>query len=152
MELLSKTGEEDEEGSHNDADVEEVIQKLQSIYGQGAETKCYEDLLKMKPVIKIPTLRRIPLKGMSVSVFIPFRARNGQGWIKMGCNGSAAPLPPFGRNQSTGTKVPKVCQNPHSPSMLKDTPSPSSPSTVPGLGDTSKPLQPHCSATVAVPS
>ncbi|KYO44084.1 nuclear GTPase SLIP-GC-like [Alligator mississippiensis] len=65
VELLSKTGEEDEEGSHNDADVEEVIQKLQSIYGQGAETKCYEDLLKMKPVIKIPTLRRIPLKGMS---------------------------------------------------------------------------------------
>ncbi|XP_006033955.1 nuclear GTPase SLIP-GC [Alligator sinensis] len=65
VELLSKTGEEDEEGSHNDADVDEVIQKLRSIYGQGAETKCYEDLLKMKPVIKIPTLRRIPLKGMT---------------------------------------------------------------------------------------
>ncbi|XP_047407529.1 nuclear GTPase SLIP-GC [Sciurus carolinensis] len=45
-----------------DGAVEEAVQKLQVVYGAGAERKDYEDLLRAKPKGKIPTSRVITLK------------------------------------------------------------------------------------------
>ncbi|XP_045391503.1 nuclear GTPase SLIP-GC isoform X3 [Lemur catta] len=42
--------------------VEEAIWKLQMVYGNGAESKSYEQLLRVKPKGKIPTSRIITLK------------------------------------------------------------------------------------------
>ncbi|XP_014380300.1 nuclear GTPase SLIP-GC-like [Alligator sinensis] len=52
---------DDDEG--NDDEGKEAILKLRAIYGQNAETKSYEELLKAKPVINIPTSRCILLRG-----------------------------------------------------------------------------------------
>lgn len=47
--------------------VEEAIWKLQMIYGNGAERKNYEELLRAKPKGKIPTSRIITLKAEEVA-------------------------------------------------------------------------------------
>ncbi|XP_012663157.1 nuclear GTPase SLIP-GC isoform X1 [Otolemur garnettii] len=54
-------GEETDAWDRDDA-VEEAIWKLQMVYGNGAERKSYEQLLKVKPKGKIPTSRIISLK------------------------------------------------------------------------------------------
>ncbi|XP_060247329.1 nuclear GTPase SLIP-GC isoform X1 [Meriones unguiculatus] len=41
---------------------EEAAWKLQMLYGRGAEKRCYEELLRMKPRGRIPTSRTITLK------------------------------------------------------------------------------------------
>ncbi|XP_014645404.1 PREDICTED: nuclear GTPase SLIP-GC isoform X3 [Ceratotherium simum simum] len=53
--------EEADEWDRDDA-VEEAIWKLQMLYGNGAEKKNYEELLRAKPKGKIPTSRIITLK------------------------------------------------------------------------------------------
>uniref|UniRef100_A0A8C0PH42 Nuclear GTPase SLIP-GC n=3 Tax=Canis lupus familiaris TaxID=9615 RepID=A0A8C0PH42_CANLF len=62
--LLHRTedlGEEVDTWDRDDA-VEEAIWKLQMFYGNGAERKSYEELLRAKPKGKIPTSRIITLK------------------------------------------------------------------------------------------
>ncbi|XP_076401344.1 nuclear GTPase SLIP-GC isoform X2 [Peromyscus maniculatus bairdii] len=54
-------GEEVDMWARDDA-AEEAAQKLQMLYGHGAERRHYEDLLKMKPRGRIPTSRIITLK------------------------------------------------------------------------------------------
>ncbi|XP_068792494.1 nuclear GTPase SLIP-GC [Struthio camelus] len=49
-------------GSESDDDVEHAIQKLQALYGEGAERRSYEELLRTKPVITIPSSRCITLR------------------------------------------------------------------------------------------
>ncbi|XP_036898116.1 nuclear GTPase SLIP-GC isoform X1 [Sturnira hondurensis] len=53
--------EEADEWDRDDA-VEEAIWKLRMLYGDGAERKSYEELLRAKPKGKIPTSRIITLK------------------------------------------------------------------------------------------
>ncbi|XP_007936964.2 nuclear GTPase SLIP-GC [Orycteropus afer afer] len=62
--LLHRTEELDREEDTWDRDdaVEEAIWKLQMFYGNGAESRNYEELLKAKPKGKIPTSRIITLK------------------------------------------------------------------------------------------
>ncbi|XP_006864494.1 PREDICTED: nuclear GTPase SLIP-GC [Chrysochloris asiatica] len=62
--LLHRTeelGSEEDAWDRDDA-VEEALWKLQMIYGNGAESKNYEELLKAKPKGKIPTSKIITLK------------------------------------------------------------------------------------------
>ncbi|XP_045317388.1 nuclear GTPase SLIP-GC isoform X2 [Leopardus geoffroyi] len=63
--LLHRTEELDREEADawdRDDAVEEAIWKLQMLYGNGAERKNYEELLRAKPKGKIPTSRIITLK------------------------------------------------------------------------------------------
>ncbi|XP_006884990.1 PREDICTED: nuclear GTPase SLIP-GC [Elephantulus edwardii] len=62
--LLHRTEELDKEEDAWDRDdaVDEAIWKLQMLYGNGAESKNYEELLRAKPRRKIPTSRIITLK------------------------------------------------------------------------------------------
>ncbi|KAF3818438.1 hypothetical protein GH733_011855 [Mirounga leonina] len=63
--LLHRTEELDREEADawdRDDAVEEAIWKLQMFYGNGAERKNYEELLRAKPKGKIPTSRIITLK------------------------------------------------------------------------------------------
>ncbi|XP_025778089.1 nuclear GTPase SLIP-GC [Puma concolor] len=63
--LLHRTEELDREEADawdRDDAVEEAIWKLQILYGNGAERKNYEELLRAKPKGKIPTSRIITLK------------------------------------------------------------------------------------------
>lgn len=67
--LLHRTedlGEEVDTWDRDDA-VEEAIWKLQMFYGNGAERKSYEELLRAKPKGKIPTSRIITLKAEEVA-------------------------------------------------------------------------------------
>nr|XP_023406987.1 nuclear GTPase SLIP-GC [Loxodonta africana] len=67
--LLHETeelGREEDAWDRDDA-VEEAIWKLQVLYGNGAESKNYEELLRAKPKGKIPTSRIITLKAEEVS-------------------------------------------------------------------------------------
>ncbi|XP_074144511.1 nuclear GTPase SLIP-GC isoform X2 [Sminthopsis crassicaudata] len=63
--LLQRPEEEDGEEDSWDRDnaVEEAIWKLQVLYGNGAERKSYEELLRAKPRAKIPASRIITFKG-----------------------------------------------------------------------------------------
>ncbi|KAM9070317.1 nuclear GTPase SLIP-GC isoform 3-T3 [Sarcophilus harrisii] len=63
--LLQRPEEEDGEEDSWDRDnaVEEATWKLQVLYGNGAERKSYEELLRAKPRAKIPASRIITLKG-----------------------------------------------------------------------------------------
>ena len=58
--------EEADEWDRDDA-VEEAIWKLRMLYGDGAERKSYEELLRAKPKGKIPTSRIITLKAEEVT-------------------------------------------------------------------------------------
>lgn len=73
--LLHRTEELDREEADawdRDDAVEEAIWKLQMLYGNGAERKNYEELLRAKPKGKIPTSRIITLKAEEVaSRFFP---------------------------------------------------------------------------------
>ncbi|EHH28377.1 hypothetical protein EGK_18806 [Macaca mulatta] len=63
--LLHRTeelGREEADAWNRDEAVEEATWKLQMIYGNGAESKNYEELLRAKPKRKIPTSRVITLK------------------------------------------------------------------------------------------
>ncbi|XP_043845901.1 nuclear GTPase SLIP-GC [Dromiciops gliroides] len=64
---LLQRPEEEEDGEENSWDrdntVEEAIWKLQVLYGNGAERKTYEELLRAQPRAKIPASRVITLKG-----------------------------------------------------------------------------------------
>nr|XP_042703101.1 nuclear GTPase SLIP-GC-like [Chrysemys picta bellii] len=62
VELVRKPGEEEEE--EEEGDVGEAVQKLQALYGRGAETRPYEDLLRAKPLVHIPSSNCILLKGV----------------------------------------------------------------------------------------
>ncbi|XP_038607303.1 nuclear GTPase SLIP-GC [Tachyglossus aculeatus] len=70
-ELLDKReeGQESEENDWgDDSDIaEEAVQKLQMLYGRGAENKSYEELLRTKLREKIPTSKIITLKGEEAS-------------------------------------------------------------------------------------
>lgn len=54
--------EEDVDMWARDDAAEEAAQKLQMLYGRGAERRPYEDLLRTKPRARIPTSRTITLK------------------------------------------------------------------------------------------
>ncbi|NXE57247.1 SLIP GTPase, partial [Casuarius casuarius] len=56
--LLEPENEDDE----SDTDMEHAIGKLRAVYGEGAERRSYEELLRAKPVITIPHSRRITLR------------------------------------------------------------------------------------------
>ncbi|XP_011839298.1 PREDICTED: nuclear GTPase SLIP-GC [Mandrillus leucophaeus] len=63
--LLHRTeelGREEADAWNRDEAVEEATWKLQMIYGNGAASKNYEELLRAKPKRKIPTSRVITLK------------------------------------------------------------------------------------------
>ncbi|XP_047616854.1 nuclear GTPase SLIP-GC [Phacochoerus africanus] len=63
--LLNRTeelGREEEDAWNKDEALEEAIWKLQMLYGPGAERKSYEELLRAKPIGKIPPSRVITLK------------------------------------------------------------------------------------------
>ena len=68
--LLHRTegpgGEEEDAWDRGDA-AEEAVWKLQMFYGNGAEGKSYEELLRAKPRGKIPTSRVISLKAEEVA-------------------------------------------------------------------------------------
>lgn len=67
--LLHRTeglGEEEDAWDRGDA-AEEAVWKLQMFYGNGAEEKSYEELLRAKPRGKIPTSRVISLKAEEVA-------------------------------------------------------------------------------------
>ncbi|XP_053878956.1 nuclear GTPase SLIP-GC [Malaclemys terrapin pileata] len=61
VELVWKPGEEEEE--EEEGDVGEAVQKLQALYGRDAVTRSYEDLLRAKPLVNIPSSNCIPLTG-----------------------------------------------------------------------------------------
>ncbi|NXI65111.1 SLIP GTPase, partial [Anseranas semipalmata] len=48
--------------SENDSDIDHAIKVLQAIYGKGAENKNFEDLMRTKPEITIPSSRVITLR------------------------------------------------------------------------------------------
>ncbi|POI26840.1 hypothetical protein CIB84_009411, partial [Bambusicola thoracicus] len=50
------------ENSETDGDLEHAIKVLKTIYGEGADEKSYEDLIRTKPVITIPPSRVITLR------------------------------------------------------------------------------------------
>lgn len=50
------------ENSETDGDLEHAIKVLKNIYGEGADEKSYEDLMRTKPVITIPPSRVITLR------------------------------------------------------------------------------------------
>ncbi|XP_072187057.1 nuclear GTPase SLIP-GC-like [Excalfactoria chinensis] len=50
------------ENSEADGDLEHAIKVLKAIYGEGADEKSYEDLVRTKPVITIPPSRVITLR------------------------------------------------------------------------------------------
>lgn len=58
--------EEDADMWARDDAAEEAAQKLQMLYGRGAERRPYEDLLRTKPRVRIPTCRTITLKAEEV--------------------------------------------------------------------------------------
>uniref|UniRef100_A0A8D0MYS0 Nuclear GTPase SLIP-GC n=1 Tax=Sus scrofa TaxID=9823 RepID=A0A8D0MYS0_PIG len=65
VKLLNRTeelGREEEDAWNKDEALEEAIWKLQMLYGHGAERKSYEELLRAKPIGKIPPSRVITLK------------------------------------------------------------------------------------------
>lgn len=67
--LLHRTeelGREEADVWDGDDAVEEAVWKLQMLYGNGAERKTYEELLRAKPKGKIPTSRIISLKAEEV--------------------------------------------------------------------------------------
>ncbi|XP_032657608.2 nuclear GTPase SLIP-GC-like [Chelonoidis abingdonii] len=53
--------EEEEEGEDEDV-VSEAVQKLQALYGRDAEKRSYEDLLRAKPLVNIPSSKCIRLQ------------------------------------------------------------------------------------------
>lgn len=55
------------ENSEIDVDLEHAIKVLTAIYGEGADEKSYEDLMRTKPVITIPPSRVITLRSTEVS-------------------------------------------------------------------------------------
>lgn len=55
------------ENSEIDGDLEHAIKVLTAIYGEGADEKSYEDLMRSKPVITIPPSRVITLRKTEVS-------------------------------------------------------------------------------------
>jgi hypothetical protein len=59
-------GEEADTWDRDDA-MDEATWKLQMIYGTGAQSRKYEDLLRAKPKGKIPTSRIITLKAEEVA-------------------------------------------------------------------------------------
>ena len=70
VKLLNRTeelGREEEAAWKKDEALEEAIWKLQMLYGHGAERKSYEELLRAKPIGKIPPSRVITLKAEEVA-------------------------------------------------------------------------------------
>lgn len=68
--LLHRTeelGSEEADEWDGDAAVEEAVWKLRMLYGEGAERRSYEELLRAKPKGKIPTSRIITLKAEEVT-------------------------------------------------------------------------------------
>ncbi|NXD12172.1 SLIP GTPase, partial [Nothocercus nigrocapillus] len=53
--------DDDEEGESN-KDVELAISKLRTVYGEGAERRSYEELLRATPKVNIPSTRHITLR------------------------------------------------------------------------------------------
>lgn len=56
-----------DEDSEDDDERSEAALKISAIYGKEAETKSYEELCRMKPVVSIPLSRCILLKETTVS-------------------------------------------------------------------------------------
>ncbi|XP_013800501.2 nuclear GTPase SLIP-GC-like [Apteryx mantelli] len=54
--------ESENNNGEKDDDMEHAIRKLRAVYGEGAERKSYQELLRAKPAITIPSSRRITLK------------------------------------------------------------------------------------------
>lgn len=53
--------EMEREDGERDSDVQHAVKVLQAVYGEGAENRNYEDLMKAKPAITIPSSRVITL-------------------------------------------------------------------------------------------
>ncbi|XP_035424237.1 nuclear GTPase SLIP-GC-like [Cygnus atratus] len=53
--------EMEREDGENDSDAEHAVRVLRAVYGEGAENRNYEDLMKAKPAITIPSSRVITL-------------------------------------------------------------------------------------------
>ena len=76
-------GDEEDAWDRGDA-VEEAVWKLQMFYGNGAEGKSYEELLRAKPRGKIPTSRVISLKAEEVASNVSLMSLKGNNWIHLG--------------------------------------------------------------------
>ena len=78
--LLHRTeelGGEEVDAWDRGAAVGEAVWKLQMFYGNGAEGKSYEDLLRAKPRGKIPTSRVISLKAEEVASNVSLMSLEG---------------------------------------------------------------------------
>lgn len=51
----------------DDSERNEAVSKISAIYGEEAETKSYEELCRMKPIVSIPSSRCITLRETNVS-------------------------------------------------------------------------------------
>lgn len=56
------------EADENDSDRDHAVRVLQAVYGEGAENRNYDDLMKAKPAITIPHSRVIDLKTAEAEV------------------------------------------------------------------------------------
>ncbi|XP_015270630.1 PREDICTED: nuclear GTPase SLIP-GC-like [Gekko japonicus] len=61
VEILSKNGSDEDDDDDDDC-VKDAIKKLHALYGEGAEEKDYETLLKTKLQVTIPAKRKISIK------------------------------------------------------------------------------------------
>ncbi|NXC48236.1 SLIP GTPase, partial [Penelope pileata] len=80
------------ESNETDSDLEHAIKELRAVYGEGAEEKSYEELMRTRPEITIPPSRVITLK-------------------KTEADDLANELDPYIRNQD-GLEGPGVADNP----------------------------------------
>nr|XP_027311284.2 nuclear GTPase SLIP-GC-like isoform X1 [Anas platyrhynchos]XP_038028262.1 nuclear GTPase SLIP-GC-like isoform X1 [Anas platyrhynchos] len=60
--------ETDREADENDSDKDHAVRALQAVYGEGAENRTYDELVKAKPAITIPHSRVIDLKTAEAEV------------------------------------------------------------------------------------
>ncbi|KFU93032.1 GTPase SLIP-GC, partial [Chaetura pelagica] len=60
LKCLVALAEDDEDEDSNEQN--EAVSKISAIYGEGSETKSYEELCRMRPVIPIPSARCITLR------------------------------------------------------------------------------------------
>lgn len=66
--------ETDKEADENDSDKDHAVRALQAVYGEGAENRTYDELVKAKPAITIPHSRVIDLKTAEVRTWQLSRA------------------------------------------------------------------------------
>lgn len=80
--------ETDREADESDSDRDHAVRALQAVYGEGAENRTYDDLVKAKPAITIPHSRVIDLKTAEVRTWQLSRAAHPSS--RCSCSPSAA--------------------------------------------------------------